>query len=65
MATGLSMQLVNQFSSVNYLANAKSLIVDPTSSENMVYVLTQDDKNLSQHGFSAIGVRQNNNSCSN
>jgi serine/threonine protein phosphatase PrpC len=65
MAPGLSVQLVNQFSSTSYLASAKSLVVDPTNTQNMVYVLGQDAQNTAQHSFVSIGVRQNNNSCSN
>jgi hypothetical protein len=63
MAPGLSMQLVNQFASVGYLANAKSIVVDPTSTQNMIYVLTQDSQHTAEHGFISVGVRQNNNSC--
>jgi type II secretory pathway pseudopilin PulG len=63
MATGLSMQLINQFASVSYLNAARSLVVDPVNTQNLVYVLTQDGQNTAQHGFVSIGVRQNNNSC--
>ncbi len=63
MASGISMQLINQFASVSVLGNAKSVVVDPTSTQNMVYALTQDAQHLATHGFVSVGVRQNNNTC--
>jgi serine/threonine protein kinase len=64
MASGLSMQLLNQFVSPSALYAAKSLVVDPSSSQNMLYVLSQDTQIAGQHTFLQINARQKNASCS-
>ena len=62
--SGLSMQLLNQFTSFNTLSSARSLVVDPVSAQNTVYVLGQDSQAAGQHTFLQINVRQKNAACS-
>jgi serine/threonine protein phosphatase PrpC len=64
MASGLSVQLLNQFVSPNALYAARALVVDPSSSQNMLYVLAQDTQVAGQHTFLQINARQKNASCS-